>query len=190
MNSMEKVQYGGSFLLAPVPVVLVGCAHKELGKNLITIAWTGVDCSDPMILHVSIRPSRHSYRMIKESGCFTVNIPSTENLEAVEYCGIVSGSKVDKFEKCGLTAVDGLKVAAPIVEECPINLECEVKDVIELGLHHMFIGTVVEKHVRKSCMSKKGTIDPEKVDFISYVHGEYWSLGSRLERAGFSMGSR
>ncbi|HSG27861.1 MAG TPA: flavin reductase family protein [Candidatus Krumholzibacterium sp.] len=188
MTSSSKIEIGGSFILAPVLVVLVGCAHEELGRNLITIAWTGVDCGDPMMAHVSIRPPRHSYRMVRESGCFTINIPTVDNLEAVDYCGITSGSKVDKFERTGLTAVDGSKVAAPIVAECPINLECEVRKVVELGLHHMFIGEVVARHADRSCIGPDGKIDASKLELLTYIHGEYWSLGRRLERAGFALG--
>ncbi len=182
----EKTEFHGSFILAPVPVVIVGCAHKELGKNLITIAWTGVNSADPETVHVSIRPSRYSYRMVKESGCFTVNIPTVDLLSAVDKCGIISGKKFDKFEITGLTAVQGTKVNAPMIAECPINLECEVRTVIDLGLHHMFIGEVVAKHAVVSCLTK-GQVDPAKISLITYIHGEYWSLGKRLERSGFSL---
>jgi len=182
----QKIEMHGSFILAPVPVVIVGCAHKEMGKNLITIAWTGVDSADPETIHISIRPSRYSYKMIKESRCFTVNIPTVEILPAVDKCGIISGNKCDKFDITGLTAVQGTKVDAPMIKECPINLECELKNVIDLGLHHMFIGEVVAKHALRSCMTN-GKVDAAKIALIAYIHGEYWSLGKRLERSGFSL---
>lgn len=186
MKRDEKIEIGGSFIMAPVPVVLLGCQHDELGKNLITIAWTGIGTSDPETVYASIRPSRHSFRMIKESGCFSVNIPTVDLLEAVDTCGIVSGKKVDKFERTGLTAIEGKVVKAPLVAECPVNLECRVINIYNLGLHHMFVGEVVAKHASKGCLSK-GKVDSEKIDLITYIHGEYWSLGKKLERAGFSL---
>ena len=100
----DKLEYNGPVILAPVPVVLVACSHEQLGRNLMTAAWTGVDCSDPETIHVSIRPERHSYRMIEESGAFTVNVPTRDLVEKVDMCGIVSGADGDKFERVGLTA--------------------------------------------------------------------------------------
>lgn len=186
MKRHEKTELTGEFILAPVPLVLVACAHEELRQNLLTIAYCGIGCSDPMIVTVSIRPSRHSHRMIKESGCFTVNIPTSEILAKVDTCGIVSGKNVDKFERTGLTPVPASKVAAPLVAECPVNLECRVKDVIELGVHHMFIGEIVARHADPSCVVD-GKIDYGSIGLVAYVDGEYWSLGERLERAGFSL---
>ena len=121
---IEKVRFRQAQMFSPTPVVLVGCAHRELGKNVLTIAWTGVGCSDPPVVHVSIRPSRFSHRMIKESGCFTVNVPTREILRQVDLCGVVSGRDGDKFARAGLTPVDGAAVEAPIVAECPVNFEC------------------------------------------------------------------
>jgi len=172
-------------MLAPVPVILVGCEHEELGRNLITIAWTGVDCSDPPIVHISIRPSRYSYRMIKESGCFTVNIPTVDMLQAVDLCGTISGKDGDKFEKAGLTPIDGTVVQAPLVTECPVNLECRVRDIIELGVHDMFLGEIVAKHADSTAM-KKGKLDLTSIPLIGYVNGEYWSLGEKIGRYGCS----
>ncbi|HUV37805.1 MAG TPA: flavin reductase family protein [Patescibacteria group bacterium] len=181
----EKVSFDKTFMLAPVPVVLVACTHEELGRNLLTIAWCGVDCSDPPTIHVSVRPSRHSYRMIRESECFTVNIPTKNLLREVDLCGTVSGKFGDKFERSGLTPMPGTEVAAPIVAECPINLECRVREVIELGLHHMFIGEIVAKHADPDVL-KDGDLDFHRIPLISYVHGEYWSLGERIGMYGFS----
>ncbi len=186
----EKTELSGLFILAPVPVVLVACAHEELGRNLLTIAWCGIDCSDPETVHVSIRPERHSYRMIAESGCFTVNMPTVEMTKAVDMCGVISGSDVldsegDKFDTVGLTAVPAKIVEAPLVAECPVNLECTVKNVIPVGVHHMFIGEVVAKHADKEVLTD-GKLDFSKIPLITYVNGEYWSLGQSVGRYGFS----
>ena len=181
----EKVAFDTSFMLAPLPVVLVACEHEKLGRNILTIAWCGVDCSDPPSIHVSIRPGRHSYRIIKESECFTVNIPTRNILRAIDLCGTVSGKFGDKFERSGLTPAPGTEVTAPIIAECPINLECRVREVIELGLHHMFIGEVVARHADSDVL-KDGAIDFSRIPLISYVHGEYWSMGERIGEYGFS----
>ena len=186
----KKIDLAGSFIMAPVPVVLVACSHEELGRNLLTIAWCGIDCSDPETVHVSIRPERHSYRMIAESGCFTVNMPTVEMTKAVDLCGVISGSDLsdlegDKFDRAGLTAAPAKIVEAPLVAECPINLECKVKNVIPVGVHHMFIGEVVAKHADEKVMTD-GKLDFSKIPLISYVNGEYWSLGQPVGRYGFS----
>jgi flavin reductase (DIM6/NTAB) family NADH-FMN oxidoreductase RutF len=181
----EKVPFEGTFMLAPVPLVLVACAHEELGRNVLTIAWCGIDCSDPPTLHVSIRPGRHSYRIIRESECFTVNIPTRKLLREVDICGTVSGKFGDKFERTGLTPVSATEVPAPLIAECPINIECRVREIIELGLHHMFLGEIVAKHVDKGVL-KDGEPDFHRIPLISYVHGEYWSMGERIGEHGFS----
>ena len=183
----DKVFLKGTLMLAPVPVALVACAHKELGKNLLTIAWCGVDCSDPPIIHVSIRPERYSYRMIEEGGCFTVNLPVSDLLMEVDLCGTVSGREGDKFKRSGLTPIAASKVSAPLVAECPVNIECELRKVVPLGLHTMFLGEIVAKHADAQCI-KKGSIDFDELPLIAYVSGEYWSLGKRIGRYGCSGG--
>jgi flavin reductase (DIM6/NTAB) family NADH-FMN oxidoreductase RutF len=182
---IEKVRFGPSQLLSPTPVVLVGCAHPKLGKNVLTIAWTGVDCSDPPVVHVSIRPSRYSHRMIKESECFTVNIPTRDLLREVDLCGVVSGRDGDKFARAGLTPVDGEAVAAPLVEECPVNFECRLLTIVPLGAHDMFIGEVVARHADARIV-KSGHVDFAMLPLVVYVNGEYWSVGERIGRHGFS----
>lgn len=172
----RKLEVNDTFLLAPVPVVLVGCASEELGRNLLTIAWCGVDCSEPPLIHISVRPSRHSYRMIRESGCFTVNIPTKGILEKVNMCGLVSGREGDKFERVGLTALSASKVQAPIVSECPVNIECEVRQVLELGVHHMFIGEVVAVRADEGLVREDGSLDLSGIELFAYVNGEYVAL--------------
>jgi flavin reductase (DIM6/NTAB) family NADH-FMN oxidoreductase RutF len=182
----EKMNLSSQFILAPVPVVLVACAHEELGRNLLTVAWCGVSCSDPEMISVAIRPGRHSYGIIKESGVFTVNLPWRGMVRAVDLCGAVSGRDGDKFERAGLTAAAADVVAAPLVAECPVNLECRVKEILPLGAHHLFIGEVVAKHADARFVDGGG-IDFGRIGLITYVKGEYWSLGEVIERAGFSM---
>ena len=183
---IEKMAFAPSQVLSPTPVVLVGCAHPSLGRNVLTIAWTGVDCSDPPALHVSIRPSRFSHRMIEESGCFTVNVPTSALARQVDLCGAVSGRDGDKFARAGLTPADGEAVAAPIVAECPVNFECRVVKVVPLGVHDMFIGEIVARRADASLVTG-GRVDYSKMPLVVYVGGEYWSLGERLGVHGFSM---
>jgi flavin reductase (DIM6/NTAB) family NADH-FMN oxidoreductase RutF len=180
-----KVEMKGNLMLAPVPVVLVACSHEELGVNLLTVAWCGVDCSKPPIVHVSIRPDRFSYRMIKESGAFTINFPTRHMVNTVDTCGTVSGAEVDKFELAGLTPAAAKLVPAPLIAECPVNLECELVQIIPLGLHDMFLGEIVARHV-DAAVSTDGNADWSKIPLISYVDGEYWSLGEKIAVYGCS----
>lgn len=185
VTMQEKITFSKAQILAPTPVVLVGCAHPKLGKNLLTIAWTGVDCSDPPVLHVSIRPSRFSHRMIKESECFTVNIPTRPLLRQVDLCGVLSGKDGDKFARAALTPAAGSIVEAPLVAECPVNLECRLLQIVPLGIHDMFIGEVVARHAEASIV-KNGRVEFEMLPLVTYVNGEYWSLGERIGTHGFS----
>jgi flavin reductase (DIM6/NTAB) family NADH-FMN oxidoreductase RutF len=182
---IEKVEFSSSQMLSPTPVVLVGCAHRSLGLNVLTVAWTGVDCSAPPVVHVSIRPSRFSHRMIKESGCFTVNVPTRDILRQVDLCGVVSGREGDKFARSGLTPVKGSAVEAPIVAECPVNFECRVINAVPLGVHDMFIGEIVARRADASIVTDDH-VDFSKMPLVVYVNGEYWSLGERIGAHGFS----
>ncbi len=181
----RKIDFEKAQMLAPVPVVLVGCAHRELGRNVLTVAWCGVDSSEPPAIHVSVRPSRFSHRIIKEGGSFTVNLPTRDLLRQVDVCGTVSGRFGDKFERAGLTAAPASVVEAPIVAECPVNFECRVIHVVSLGAHDMFIGEIVARHADESLVAK-GRVAFEKLALIAYVPGEYWCLGERIGTYGFS----
>ncbi len=183
-----KIEFDRSQMIAPVPVVLVGCADAG-GSNLLTIAWTGIDCSEPPAVHVSIRPSRHSHGMIARSGCFTVNIPSRGMLRQVDLCGIVSGRDGDKWRRAALTPLPGISVAAPIVAECPVNFECEVRNVIPLGTHDMFVGEIVARRADEDLVAN-GRVDYSRIPLIAYAGGEYWSLGERIGTYGFSESER
>ena len=185
----KKVDFDRAQMIAPVPVVLVGCADEELGANLLTIAWTGIDCSDPPTIHVSIRPSRHSHRIVARSGCFTVNLPTRGMLQQVDFCGIVSGRDGDKWRRSGLTPLSSRVVAAPIVAECPVNFECAVRHVIPLGSHDMFVGEILSRHADEGLV-RDGRLDVSSLPLIAYVNGEYWSLGERIGTYGFSRTER
>ena len=176
--------------LFPVPVVMVSCRGTEGKPNIITIAWTGVVCSNPPMVHISVRKNRFSYRLIKESMEFVINVPSQGLLRTTDYCGMVSGRRVDKFKACNLTTLPAEKVKAPLIKECPVNLECRVKNIFELGTHDLFLAEVVAVHADEGIMDHSEEIDILKLDLIAYCPWayEYWSLGQRVGSYGFSKG--
>ncbi len=190
INMEGKVRLESIQIVAPLPVVLVGCAHSELGSNLLTVAWTGVACSGPPKLHISIRPERHSHRMVSDSRCFTVNLPTLGMLEQVDLCGNISGRHCDKWKLANLTPVPGSVVEAPIVAQCPINYECVVENVLPLGTHDVFVGRIVAEHADCNILSHEGKLDLSRLQPVIYMLGEYWSIGSNVGRYGFSRSAR
>lgn len=171
--------------LRPVPVVLVSCGHGEQA-NIITIAWTGILCSNPPQVGIGVQPSRHSHRLIQETGEFVVNVPGEGLLNEVEYCGFVSGREVDKFAARGLTPVPGSAVQTPIIAECPINIECRLVHTLPLGSHDLFIGQVVAVQISQEVLDERGRVDNGKLKPILFTGDEYWGLGNLLGRYGFS----
>ena len=187
-NSNKKTIWPGGTQLAPVPVVLVGCGNgKEFKNNLITVAWAGTVCSNPPMVAVAIRPERYSRGLIETLGEFTVNIPTASMAKEVDYCGIVSGRDVDKFEKCGFTAIAGSKVSAPIVAEMPLALECKTSHTLKLGSHILYIGEIVAVQANSDLIDGSGHFDIEKADLLAYAHGNYFTLGEAIGKFGFSV---
>ena len=185
MNNKETWKPGT--LLAPVPSVMVSCQGNNNKPNIITIGWVGTICSEPPMLSISVRPSRYSYKIIKESGEFVVNIPSKKLAKETDLCGVLSGIKYDKFHETGLTAGKSNSVKAPIIVECPINLECKVKQEIELGSHNMFIAEITSVQISKDLIDCDGKFMLEKANLLGYAHGTYVSLGKQLGTFGFSV---
>ena len=183
---MAKELRKPSEALYPVPVVLVSCIGKNGKPNIITLAWAGIVCSDPPMIGVSIRPGRHSNALIKETKEFVVNVPSTEILAETDGCGLVSGKSVDKFEKFGFTPVPAAKIKSPLIKECPVNIECKVKQILNLGVHDLILGEVVAVHVEDEILDGSGKVDYKKARPFVYNQGEYWSLGKKLGGFGFS----
>jgi len=184
---MSKLEFPPSEALYPVPVVLVSCLDRNAGRgNVITIAWCGIVASTPPLVYVSIRPSRHSHTLISKEREFVVNVPRTGMLRETDLCGICSGSRVDKFKYCDFTAIPASKVAAPMIKECPVNIECKLTKVLELGSHDMFIAEVVSVHADSDIATSKGTIDYAKARPVVFNKGEYWDLGKKIGYYGFS----
>ncbi|MBE6631343.1 MAG: flavin reductase family protein [Ruminococcaceae bacterium] len=183
---MSKVQWKGGTLLSPVPAAMVSCGDME-NSNIITIAWTGIINSDPPKLYISVRPSRHSYNIIKEKGCFVVNLTNGALVRAADTCGVLTGAKVDKFKKCKLTKEKAFEIDCPVIAESPLSLECKVTDIISLGSHDMFIADIVAADVDESLIDEKGKLHLEKAGLTAYSHGEYFALGKKVGSFGFSV---
>lgn len=184
---MAKQMWKPGTLLYPVPAVMVSCRSNTGVNNIITVAWTGIICSDPAMLYVSIRPERYSYDMIKETGSFVVNLPDRSLAYALDFCGVKSGRDVNKFEKLGLTAEKSNLTDAPYIGESPVNIECRVKDVISLGSHDMFLSEILCVNVEDRLLDKSGKLHLNKADLICYNHGEYRALSDSLGTFGFSV---
>ena len=184
---MKKLMWKPGTMLYPVPAVMVSCKSSEGVDNIITVAWTGIICSDPAMLYISIRPERFSYDIIKESGNFVVNLPTGKLVYALDYCGVKSGRDVNKFEHLGLSAQKSNLVEAPSIGECPLSLECKVKDIIHLGTHDMFLGEILCVDVAEKFLDKTGKLHLNKADLLCYNHGEYRALAESLGHFGFSV---
>jgi flavin reductase (DIM6/NTAB) family NADH-FMN oxidoreductase RutF len=184
---MSKLMWKPGTMLYPVPSVMVSCADGQGNNNIITIAWTGILCSDPAMVYISVRPERHSYHMIKESGEFVINLPNRKLAFATDFCGVRSGKNVDKFTHLKLTPKKANLISAPYIDECPLNLECRVKDVVKLGSHDMFIAEIMCVNVDDSLLDSSGKLHLSKADLICYNHGEYRALADSLGTFGFSV---
>lgn len=184
---MAKQSWRPGNMLYPVPAVLVSCRDKEGKDNVFTVAWVGTICSSPAMLSISVRKQRYSHHMIKETGEFVVNLTTKELLKATDYCGVKSGREEDKFAAMNLTKGPAEKVNAPIIMESPVNIECKVQQILELGSHDMMIAEVVNVQVSDTYLDEKGTFHLSDANLITYSHGEYYELGQKLGTFGYSV---
>lgn len=182
---MAKMKWKGGALVAPVPPVMVSCGDME-SSNILTIAWTGIINTIPPKTYISVRPSRHSYDIIKQSGEFVINLTPSSLVRAADYCGIYTGAKVDKFAKCGLTKEAAQSVSCPLIAESPMSLECKVTEVIPLGTHDMFLADIVAVNVDERLIDDKGKLDLSRAGLAAFAHGEYFELGKKIGYFGFS----
>lgn len=174
-------------MLYPVPAVLVSCADASGRPNVLTIAWTGTVCSDPPMVSISVRKSRYSHDIIRDTREFVVNLTTKALVRAADYCGVRSGRDTDKFADCHLTPGKSTKVKAPLIAESPVNLECRVTQMLELGSHDMFLAEVVAVDVDSRYMDSAGRFHLERAGLVAYNHGSYCELGSVLGTFGFSV---
>lgn len=184
---MERVNWKPGNMLYPLPVVMLSCKRPGERPNIITVAWAGTICSDPAMVSVSIRPSRYSYDIIKETGEFTINLVTEKLTFAADYCGVRSGRDVDKFKEMGLTPFDSSVIGAPGIAESPVCIECKVRDITPLGTHDMFISDVVNVSVNKDYMQDSGKFELSSTGLITYSHGEYFALGRKIGKFGYSV---
>ena len=184
---MSKQIWRPGNMLYPVPAVLVSVADSAGNDNLITIAWTGTVCSDPAMTYISVRKERYSHHMLKENKEFVINLVSKELCRAADFCGVRSGCDLDKFEATGLTREKASTVNVPLVKESPVNIECKVTQVLELGSHDMFLAKVTAVQVDESLLDEKGKLDLNKAHLVAYSHGEYQTFDNILGTFGYSV---
>lgn len=178
-------------MLYPLPAVMVSVGDKKGHQNILTVAWTGTICTNPAMLYISVRPERYSYGMIKETGEFVVNLTTEKLVKATDYCGVKSGRDVDKWKETGLTPGKTQNLShAPLIQECPVNIECQVTEVKELGSHHMFLAKVLAVNVDSAYMNSKNKFELNKTGLLAYSHGEYLELGKSLGTFGYSVRKR
>lgn len=184
---MGKIDFKPGNMLYPLPAVLVTARDADGNDNILTIAWVGTVCTNPPMLYISVRPERHSYQAIAESREFVVNLTMAAMARAVDYCGVRSGKDVDKFKQTGLQKGEAKKVNVSVIEDSPVNIECRVRDILELGSHHMFLADVVYVSVDDQYMDEKGTFHLERANPLVYSHGIYCDIGNFLGTFGYSV---
>ena len=184
---MSKQIWKAGNMVYPLPAVMVSCQRPGEKANIITIAWTGTVCTNPAMLYISVRPERYSYDIIRETGEFVVNLTTEKLAKATDYCGVRSGRDVDKFKEMHLTEEPSVQIHAPGIAECPVNIECRVKNILELGSHHMFLAEVLQVHVDESYLDEKGKFHLNDTGLMAYSHGEYKTLGETIGTFGYSV---
>ena len=184
---MNKENWKPGNMLYPVPAVMVSCQRPDERPNIITVAWAGTICSDPAMLSISVRPERYSHSIIKETGQFVVNLVNHDLVFATDYCGVKSGRDVDKYKEMNLTPLSSQKIAAPGIAESPLNLECQVTQIIPLGSHDLFLARILGVTVDRQYMDEKGKFNLNDAGLVAYSHGEYYQLGQKLGTFGYSV---
>ncbi len=184
---MAKISFKPGNMLYPLPVVMVSVADKEGNSDIVTVAWAGTICTNPPMVSISVRPERFSHHMLMETGEFVINLTTKELVYATDYCGVKSGRDVDKWKEMNLTPVMGNVVKVPCIAESPVNIECKVVKVEKLGSHDMFTAEVVAVQVDDAYMDEKNSFHLSQANPIVYSHGEYYLLGEKLGRFGYSI---
>lgn len=184
---MSKQFWKPGNMLYPVPAVMVSCARDNEKPNIITIAWAATLCTSPSMVSISIRPERYSYAIIKETKEFVINLTTKELVYATDYCGVKSGRDVDKFKEMKLTPCNSRVIKAPGIKESPVNIECRVTEIKELGSHHMFVAEVVGVNIEEEYLDETGKFQLNHTGLVAYSHGEYFELGKKLGKFGYSV---
>ena len=189
-NKNGKELWKPGNMLYPIPAVMVSCQREGEKPNIITVAWAGNVCSSPAMLSISVRKERYSYDILKETGEFVVNLTNRKLAAATDWCGVRSGKDYDKFKEMHLTPQESRFVSAPGIAESPVNIECKVRNVLELGSHDMFVAEVLGVTVDEKLLDNKGKFDLRAADLISYSHGEYFTLGEKIGKFGYSVAKK
>lgn len=184
---MARTYWKPGTIIYPLPAVMVSCGENPEEYNIITIAWTGTINSDPPMCYISVRPGRHSYDIIKRTGEYVINLTTEKLAKATDWCGCRSGRKYDKWKEMNLTPAPAKIVKAPIIEESPVNIECIVKDIVELGSHHMFISEVVSVSVDDEYLNENNAFSFSKANPLVYSHGHYFGMGKKVGKFGWSV---
>ena len=183
---MSKVMWKPGTFIYPIPAVMVSCGDMEK-SNIITVAWTGILNTNPAMVYISVRPERYSYNLIKEQGEFVINLTNKDLTRATDWCGCRTGRKFDKFKEMNLHKEKANFVKCPMIKESPVSIECKVKEIKELGSHHMFIADVLAINVDEKYIDEKGAFDISKCDLISYANGGYYAQGKKIGKFGYSV---
>ena len=183
---MSKVQWKGGTFIYPIPAVMVSCGTME-ESNIITVAWTGILNTNPAMCYISVRPERYSHNIIKENGEFAINLTTRQLAYATDWCGVKSGRDVDKFKEMKLTKERANIIKAPLIKECPVSVECKVKEIVPLGSHDMFVAEIVAIDADEKYIDEKGAFDIGKCDLIAYANGGYYPLESKIGKFGYSV---
>ena len=185
---MSKQLWKPGNMLYPLPAVMVIVGNKQGETNIITVAWTGTICTNPAMVYISVRPERYSYQMIKESGEFVINLTTEKLVKATDYCGVKSGRDVDKWKEMNLHQVKAETLEySPLISESPVNIECKVVEIKELGSHHMFLANVTAVHADEAYLNEQNKFELNNTGLLAYSHGEYLGLGKKLGTFGYSI---
>ena len=185
----KKVKWHGGALLAPVPAVLVTCGNEKR-SNVFTVAWTGILNTIPAKTYIAVRKERFSYNLIKNSGEFAINLTTKDLVKATDFCGVRSGKDINKFKVMNLTKQKANEISCPIIGESPVSIECKVTDIVKLGSHDMFMADIVAVDVAEDLIDSKGRLELEKAGLIAYCYGEYFALGDKLGKFGYTVKKR
>lgn len=184
---MSKQTWKPGNMIYPLPAVMVSVSDGQGRDNILTVAWTGTICINPPMAYISVKPSRYSYEMIKNTGEFVINLTTEKLAYATDYCGVRSGRDVDKFKELNLSREKADFVSAPMIGESPVSIECRVREIKELGSHHMFLADILAVHVEEKYIDEKNRLNLNKAGLLVYSHGEYLAGGKKTGTFGYSV---
>ena len=188
-QKIQKTKWKAGNMIYPLPAVMVSCGN-ETEANIVTVAWTGTICTNPPMTYISLRPSRYSYNLIKESGYFVINLTTESIVKETDFCGVKSGRDIDKFKEMNLTCIRDEETHCPMIGESPVSIVCETVEIKELGSHHMFIANVKAVYVDESYMDENGKFQLNETGLIAYSHGSYLSIGEELGTFCYSISKK